>query len=282
MGIVLRGNFLILQGTPEKTSVLKLKILSLIKEIKEGKALDKKTLERNVDLINQVPTVTDKEVIVTPKRLVKPRTFGQLQYLKALNEFDIVACIGPAGTGKTYLAVAKAIELLKKGAVRKVILTRPAVEAGEKLGFLPGDFKEKVDPYLRPLYDALHELMPYDKIKYYIEDCTVEIAPLAYMRGRNLDNSFIILDEAQNTGKTQMKMFLTRIGVGSRACITGDITQIDLEDPNLSGLLHILSLLSEIRGIKFVELSESDVVRHPLVKEIVKAYEMETLSRKKN
>ncbi len=272
--IVLRGNNIILCGEPEKISLLKLKILSLIKEIKEGKTISKEDLGSP----NPSPTVTDKQVIVTSKRLIKPRTSGQVEYLKALNSFDVIVCIGPAGTGKTYLAVAKAVELLKKGVFRRIILTRPAVEAGERLGFLPGDFKEKVEPYLRPLYDALYELMPHDKIRHCIEDHTIEVAPLAYMRGRNLDNSFVILDEAQNTGKGQMKMFLTRLGIGSKACITGDITQIDLENPNLSGLLHIQQVLSGIRGIKFVKLSKSDILRHPLVKKIVEAYENETES----
>ncbi|MDI6840893.1 MAG: PhoH family protein [bacterium] len=264
--IVLRGEDVILQGEPDKLSILKEEILSLIKKSKAGRGL-----------INQTPTkeYTGAEVLVTPKCIVKPRTTGQVQYLKALDKFDIVACIGPAGTGKTYLAVAKAVDLLRKGAVHRVILTRPAVEAGERLGFLPGDFKEKIDPYLRPLYDALYELMPYDKIKHYIEERVIEIAPLAYMRGRNLDNSFVILDEGQNTQKIQMKMFLTRLGIGSRTCITGDVTQIDLQDSKESGLLHIQRILSGISGIKFVWLSEKDIVRHPLVRKIVKAYEKE-------
>lgn len=255
--IILRGSGIILQGEPNRTRNLKLKILSLIEEIKTGKVVNKEA----------------KEILITPKGLVKPRSVGQARYLKALGEFDIVVCIGPAGTGKTYLAVAKAVELLKNEAVHRIILTRPAVEAGERLGFLPGDFREKVDPYLRPLYDALYELIPYDKIKQHIEEKRIEVAPLAYMRGRNLDNSFVILDEAQNTGRIQMKMFLTRMGINSKLCITGDITQIDLPMPNESGLLHIKHLLKGIKGIKFVELTEEDIVRHPLVKEIVKAYE---------
>lgn len=263
--IILRGNTIILQGNSEKTLRLKLKILSLIEEIKAGKLIDKES-------ITQVNGIT---ILTTPKGLVKPRSPGQIKYLNALEKFDIVICIGPAGTGKTYLAVAKAVESLKEGIVHRIILTRPAVEAGERLGFLPGDFKEKVDPYLRPLYDALYELMLYDKIKQYIEERKIEIAPLAYMRGRNLDNSFVILDEAQNTGKIQMKMFLTRMGLNSKLCIIGDITQIDLPNPKESGLLHVKHLLREVRGIRFVELTGVDIVRHPLVKEIVEAYETE-------
>ncbi len=275
--IILRGDNIFLNGESQKISLLKLKFLSLIKEVKNGRTISKEDLSSS----SQIPTVTNKQLIVTPRKSVKPRTPGQIRYLKALNDFDIVACTGPAGTGKTYLAVAKAVELFEKGLFRRIILTRPAVETGEKLGFLPGDFKEKVDPYLRPLYDALHELMYHEKIRHCIEDHTIEVAPLAYMRGRNLDNSFIILDEAQNTGKIQMKMFLTRLGIGSKTCITGDTTQIDLENLNLSGLLHIQHVLSGIQGIKFVKLENTDIVRHPLVKKIVEAYEVEVNSKKR-
>jgi phosphate starvation-inducible PhoH-like protein len=263
--ITLRGDTIILQGEPKRTLSLKLKILSLIEEIKTGGSITKEDVQQ------------DKRtaLILASSGPVKPRSSEQAQYIKALGRSDLVVCTGPAGTGKTFLAVARASELLKRGVVRRIVLTRPAVEAGEKLGFLPGDFKEKVDPYLRPLYDALHELIPYEKIKRYIEDKRIEIAPLAYMRGRNLDNSFIILDEAQNTRKSQMKMFLTRLGIGSKACVTGDVTQIDLHDPMESGLVHIKSLFADVKGIEFVELTEESIVRHPLVREIVKAYESE-------
>lgn len=283
--IVLRGEKLLLQGESENIARLKEEFLSLIKEVKKGKIinLDATTVpytrtsscvreNANDDIKTTTPFCKQ---ITTPRTIVKPRTSGQVEYLQALDEFDIVVCIGPAGTGKTYLSVAKAVEFLKDGKVHKIILTRPAIEAGEKLGFLPGDFKEKVDPYLRPLYDALYELMPPDKIRRYVEERAIEVIPLAYMRGRNLDNSFIILDEAQNAKKTQMKMFLTRIGIGSKVCITGDITQIDLQNSLDSGLTHIQQLLQDIPQIKFIYLSDKDIVRHPLVIEIVKAYERE-------
>ena len=267
--IVVRGENIILQGNPEKLALLKSKILSLAKEIKNGKVISK----LDIELENNKKLAPN---LLTPKGIVRPRSPGQEKYLKALDKYDIVVCIGPAGTGKTYLAVAKAVNLLRSGRIHRVILTRPAVEAGERLGFLPGDYKEKIDPYLRPLYDALYELTPYGKIKRYIEERVIEIAPLAYMRGRNLEDSYVILDEAQNTGKKQMKMFLTRLGINSRACITGDITQADLPDSVESGLAHIQRILPHVSGIKFINLSEKDIVRHKLVKEIVKAYEKET------
>ncbi|WP_199562199.1 PhoH family protein [Petrotoga sp. 9PW.55.5.1] len=202
------------------------------------------------------------------------KTEGQANYIDYLKNNDIVFSIGPAGTGKTYLAVAMAVDYLRSGKVQRIILTRPAVEAGEKLGFLPGNFYEKVDPYLRPLYDALLDFMDSDKLVSYREKGIIEILPLAYMRGRTLNNSFIILDEAQNTTYQQMKMFLTRIGFNSRVVITGDITQIDLEKKKDSGLLSVKKVLGEsISGIKFIELSNNDVVRNPLVKKIIRAYE---------
>ncbi len=203
---------------------------------------------------------------------VKPRTKGQERYWKLLSKYDIVFAIGPAGTGKTYLAVAKGIELLKNRLVGKLILVRPAVEAGESLGFLPGDMKEKVDPYLRPIYDALYDILGVEKTKKYMERDIIEVAPLAYMRGRTLNNAFIIMDEAQNTTHAQMKMFLTRIGTGSRAVITGDITQIDLERREHSGLVEIIDILKNVEGIGFIHLTEKDVVRHHLVGKILEAY----------
>ncbi len=207
-----------------------------------------------------------------PKISVKPRTKGQEKYLKKLNKSDIVIAIGPAGTGKTFLAVAKALDALLKREVKKIILTRPAVEAGENLGFLPGDLKEKVDPYLRPLYDALYAMLERDRVNRYIKDEIIEIAPLAYMRGRTLANSFLILDEAQNTTSMQMKMFLTRLGVNSKAIITGDITQIDLESHSPSGLIQLEYIVKDIKAIETVKLTSADVVRHPLVKDIINAY----------
>ena len=203
---------------------------------------------------------------------IRPKTVGQAKYVQAIRENDIVFGIGPSGTGKTYLAVAIAIDHLKRGRCHRLILTRPAVEAGEELGFLPGDIEAKVSPYLRPLYDAIFDMIPYEEVKRLMENGRIEIAPLAFMRGRTLNNSFIILDEAQNTTATQMKMFLTRLGFKSKAVITGDITQIDLQRGK-SGLKEVQKILKDIEGIAFVYLDKRDVVRHPLVKKIIEAYE---------
>ena len=207
------------------------------------------------------------------RKSVKARTPTQAEYLKALQDHDVVFAIGPAGTGKTYLAVAAAVHALRQKRVDRIILVRPAVEAGESLGFLPGDMQEKVDPYLRPMYDALADLMSYDKMRRYIELGVIEIAPLAFMRGRTLHNSFVILDEAQNTTVRQMKMFLTRMGVNSRAVITGDVTQIDLRVPDSSGLVRIQTILGGLPGVKFVYFHPEDVVRHRLVRDIIRAFE---------
>ncbi len=206
------------------------------------------------------------------RRAIKPKSPGQDKYLAAMRERDIVVGIGPAGTGKTYLAVAAAVEALNRKRIRRIILTRPAVEAGEALGFLPGDIREKVDPYLRPLYDALEDMMPRDRVRRAIEDRVIEVAPLAYMRGRTLSDAFLILDEAQNATTAQMKMFLTRLGLNSKTVITGDKTQIDLPRPEDSGLLEIEEVLRDVVGIDFVYLDDADVVRHRLVKEIIRAY----------
>ncbi|MDX1945480.1 MAG: PhoH family protein [Pirellulaceae bacterium] len=227
--------------------------------------------------------VTGKRVVTTPpidvvnaaKRIV-PRTGGQARYVQAIREHDITFAVGPAGTGKTYLAVAVAVEALKHHQIRKIVLVRPAVEAGESLGFLPGDLHAKINPYLRPLLDALHEMVDYDQMKRYMEQDVIEVVPLAYMRGRTLNEAFIILDEAQNTTVSQMKMFLTRMGQGSKIVISGDTTQIDLPRPSASGLIDALSRLRDIEGIQIVQLSKSDIVRHRLVQEIVRAYEEET------
>ncbi|ODM28020.1 phosphate starvation-inducible protein PhoH [Clostridium sp. Bc-iso-3] len=206
-------------------------------------------------------------------RQIKSKTHGQKIYVDAIKENDIVFGIGPAGTGKTFLAVAMAVTAFRNKEVNRIVLTRPAVEAGEKLGFLPGDLQNKVDPYLRPLYDALYEMMGADTYHKYLEKGMIEVAPLAYMRGRTLDDSFIILDEAQNTTPEQMKMFLTRIGFGSKAVITGDITQIDLPGDKKSGLKEVMKVLKDVKGISFVQLSDRDVVRHELVQRIIQAYE---------
>lgn len=215
----------------------------------------------------------DNIILYRKSDFIKPRTATQTEYMKKVQDNDIVFAIGPAGTGKTYLAVAFAVSALKSKQISKIVLSRPAVEAGESLGFLPGDLSEKIDPYLKPLYDALEDMVPFEKLKSYLEKNTIEIVPLAYMRGRTLNNSFVILDEAQNATNVQMKMFLTRLGPNSKAIITGDITQIDLPGKEHSGLVQIQSVLKGIPDIEFVYFNKSDVVRHKLVKDIIDAYE---------
>jgi len=215
----------------------------------------------------------DAVQINTHGKPIRPKTLGQLRYVQAIKKNDIVFSIGPAGTGKTYLAMAMAVAELKRKKINRLILCRPAVEAGENLGFLPGDLQEKVDPYLRPLYDALYDILGFEIFKRYMEKGTIEVAPLAYMRGRTLDDAFVILDEAQNTTKEQMKMFITRLGFNSKMVITGDITQVDLPPDKSSGLIYVSNILKEIEGIEFVYLSEKDVVRNPLVQKIILAYE---------
>jgi phosphate starvation-inducible PhoH-like protein len=218
-------------------------------------------------------TANDSPVLKTRKTDLRGRTPHQSQYLRSIMEHDVTFGVGPAGTGKTYLAVACAVDALERDAVRRIVLTRPAVEAGERLGFLPGDLAQKVDPYLRPLYDALYDLMGFDRTQKMFEKQAIEIAPLAYMRGRTLNHAFIILDEAQNTTPEQMKMFLTRIGFGSKAVVTGDITQVDLQRGQKSGLVDAIDVLSSVRGIAFTRFTSADVVRHPLVGRIVDAYD---------
>jgi phosphate starvation-inducible PhoH-like protein len=221
----------------------------------------------------------DKVYISSKKRIITPKSIAQKQYIDAIRKHDMVFGIGPAGTGKTYLAMAMAVSFLMDRRVNRIVLTRPAVEAGEKLGFLPGDLVEKVNPYLRPVYDALYDMMDFDKVQGLMEKGIIEVAPLAFMRGRTLNDSFVILDEAQNTTSEQMKMFVTRLGWGAKAVITGDVTQIDLPSGKASGLVEVEQILSSTEGIQFVYFSEIDVVRHPLVSEIIKAYNH--LSRKK-
>ena len=223
--------------------------------------------------VNLEDIFLDTVYISSQKKVVTPKSVVQKEYIDVIRKYDMVIGIGPAGTGKTYLAMAMALSFLMKKEVKRIVLTRPAVEAGEKLGFLPGDLYEKVNPYLRPLYDALHDMLDFDQASKLVERGIIEVAPLAFMRGRTLNDSFVILDEAQNTKPEQMKMFLTRMGFGSKVVITGDITQVDLPDGKQSGLIQIRDVLKKIKGIKFVYFSEKDVIRHPLVQDIIKAYE---------
>ncbi|MGE5467474.1 MAG: PhoH family protein [Ignavibacteria bacterium] len=226
-----------------------------------------------VELRNRSQATQPPVSLLTRKSDLHGRTKNQVQYLRQIQEHDITFGIGPAGTGKTYLAVASAVDAFERDMVQRIVLTRPAVEAGERLGFLPGDLAQKVDPYLRPLYDALYDLMGFDKVARMFEKQTIEIAPLAYMRGRTLNHAFIILDEAQNTTPEQMKMFLTRIGIGAKAVVTGDVTQMDLPKGHKSGLIEARRILSGVRGLAFTDFDAADVVRHPLVARIVAAYE---------
>ena len=235
-----------------------------------------------IELANRGQAGQSTPGLLTRKPELHGRTPRQVQYLRQIQEHDITFGIGPAGTGKTYLAVASAVDAFERDQVSRIVLTRPAVEAGERLGFLPGDLAQKIDPYLRPLYDALYDLMGFDKVAKLFERQAIEIAPLAYMRGRTLNHAFIILDEAQNTTPEQMKMFLTRIGIGAKAVITGDVTQIDLARGMKSGLIEASRILREVRGIAFTEFEASDVVRHPLVARIVAAYEQHDKKRESN
>ena len=277
--VVARGNELILQGEANDIDEADKIISQLILMLNRNGSLstdDIKTVSRltSWQINGDSPKQTLESVILyTKNNEIKSRTDGQEAYWQSTKINDIVFAIGPAGTGKTYLAVAVAIAKLKEKEVDRIILCRPAVEAGENLGFLPGDFRDKVDPYLRPLYDALYDMVPSDKLKRQLETQVIEIAPLAFMRGRTLNNCFVILDEAQNTTPLQMKMFLTRLGANSKAIITGDITQIDLPPKVESGLIQITKILKNVDGIDFVHLTDKDVVRHKLVREIINAYE---------
>jgi phosphate starvation-inducible protein PhoH and related proteins len=278
--IVARGDSVVIQGDEEDVKNLEALFIDLINYLNRTGQLTERYVLYAIGMVKQdgVGPSNDlhAEALVTSiftRESIKPRTLGQKDYTQAMESYDIVFVIGPAGTGKTYLAVAKAVAALKQKNVGRVVLVRPAVEAGENLGFLPGDIRAKVDPYLRPVYDALHDMLPAEKIRKLMEMGVIEIVPLAFMRGRTLNNSFVILDEAQNTTVAQMKMFLTRLGEGSRAVITGDITQIDLDDKKGSGLVQIQKILEGVKGIEFVYLTEKDVVRHRLVQEIIKAYE---------
>ncbi len=280
VNIVIRDGELKISGEAENVSKASRTIVSLISMINKGEILNDQSIDYVVSLVddgdeNQLSKLSDTDCIcITSKgRPVKPKTLGQQKYVEAIKDNTVVLAIGPAGTGKTYLAVAMAVMAFRAKEVNRIVLTRPAVEAGEKLGFLPGDIQQKVDPYLRPLYDALFDMLGAENFMKYQERGNIEVAPLAYMRGRTLDDSFIILDEAQNTTPEQMKMFLTRLGFNSKAVVTGDITQIDLADKKTSGLKEASQVLKNVDDISIVTLNEKDVVRHKLVQAIIKAYD---------
>ena len=270
-----RGNKIKIIGTKSSIKDTKEEILLLFEQAKKGLEIDEdKIMEtRSMKILKIDPDDQMNLFFQTKKRKILPRSQNQKNYFQLLNSKDIVFAYGPAGTGKTFLAVAKAVASLQQGLVKKIILSRPAVEAGEKLGFLPGDLKEKVDPFLRPIYDALYEMMPYDQVEKKIANNTIEIAPIAFMRGRTLEDCYIILDEAQNTTKIQMKMFLTRLGKNSKMVVVGDNTQIDLISKNESGLIEASIKLKKIDDIGFIELDQRDVIRHEVVRKIINAYE---------
>ncbi len=277
--IFCRGNSIMIKGNRISNEKVKDAIEYLIDRYKIDKKIDKNDIisSLNKDMINDTKNSSIiqplEEVIKTPKRSVIPRTKKQKEYVRALKTSQIIMSLGPAGTGKTYLAVAVALTMLLEKKVERIILSRPAVEAGERLGFLPGDMKDKIDPYLRPLYDSLHDLLDYEKIQRKIETGEIEIAPIAFMRGRTLKNSFAILDEAQNATRTQIKMFLTRIGENSKLVVNGDPSQIDLPNKNQSGLVESQNILQGIKEISVVNFDHNDVIRHPLVAKIVEAYQ---------
>ena len=270
-----RGNSILIKSNPEKNEIIKNAIKFLANQFINNGSIENKDILSSVDnfMINEkVKNNNVTDIIKTPKKSIIPRSEKQKEYVRALRQNDIIISAGPAGTGKTFLAVAVGLTLLLEKKIERIILSRPAVEAGERLGFLPGDMKEKVDPYLRPLYDSLYDLFDFEKIQRMIEIGDIEIAPLAFMRGRTLKNSFAILDEAQNASDTQIKMFLTRIGENSKIVVNGDPTQIDLPNKNMSGLVRSKQLLGHLNEIAVVDFDHSDVVRHPLVSKIVKAY----------
>lgn len=277
--IIARGDAILLQGSAQEVSMIERVFSELSFVLSKARTLTRNDVTNVIDIISAGKEVTqnvgelESIVLFTHNQPIRVKTPTQIQYYNAVKKNDIVFAIGPAGTGKTYLAVAMAIAALKNREVTKIILARPAVEAGESLGFLPGDLSQKVDPYLRPLYDAAEEMMTVEKLKSYVERNIVEVVPLAYMRGRTLNNAFVILDEAQNATATQMKMFLTRIGNGSKSVITGDVSQIDLPPKVQSGLVEIQKILKGIEGIEMVYFEKKDVLRHRLVRDIINAYE---------
>lgn len=279
VSIVTRGEDILVSGELAKAEMVEETLFVLLKLVRKGIKISERDIVYAVQLaeknmLDELSELYEEDIAVTAKgKPIRVKTLGQRHYVQSMRKRDLVFGIGPAGTGKTYLAVVMAVNALKEGKMKKIVLTRPAVEAGESLGFLPGDLKEKVDPYLRPLYDALHDLLGAEHTERLIERGTIEIAPLAYMRGRTLDESFVILDEAQNTTPEQMKMFITRLGFGSKMVITGDLTQIDLPRGKESGLKVTEKRLESVKGIDFIYLKQLDVVRHPLVQRIIEAYE---------
>ena len=287
VSVVSRGSELKIQGDEENCALAQRAVNGLLTLVSKGETLGEQNVRYVISLVKEgnddkLSQVGGDCVCITAKgKPVKAKTLGQKKYIEAIKNNTIVIGVGPAGTGKTYLAVAMAVSAFRAKEVNRIILTRPAVEAGEKLGFLPGDLQQKVDPYLRPLYDALYDMLGPESFQRYQERGNIEVAPLAYMRGRTLDDSFIILDEAQNTTTEQMKMFLTRLGFNSKIVVTGDITQIDLPDGKRSGLVDIIKILKNIDDIQTVRFSEKDVVRHRLVQDIIKAYEKYEEARKR-
>ncbi|MAT59150.1 MAG: phosphate starvation-inducible protein PhoH [Ignavibacteriae bacterium] len=276
--ITVRGENVYIKGVLEEVESVEKVFKEMIYVLNTSGKLSENDVRTIINLTSQgKEVINEKEIdniiLYTKKDVIKAKTPTQIEYVNIVQKNDICFAIGPAGTGKTYLAVALAVASLKKGIVQRIVLARPAVEAGESLGFLPGDFKEKIDPYLRPLYDALQDMLPADQLSNYMLKGIIEIVPLAYMRGRTLNNAYVILDEAQNATTTQMKMFLTRLGPNSKSIITGDITQIDLPSKTQSGLVQVQSILGTVEGVGFVYFKKSDVVRHKLVKDIIDAYE---------
>jgi phosphate starvation-inducible PhoH-like protein len=276
--LVVRGGEVSITGTEEEVDTLQHLFAVLLELVRKGTTIHEREIGYAIEMAKkgaaeELLELFTEDIAMTAKgKPIRVKTLGQRFYVQAIRKYDIVFGIGPAGTGKTYLAVVMAVMALKKGKVHKIVLTRPAVEAGENLGFLPGDLQEKVDPYLRPLYDALYDVMGVESVQKAMERGIIEVAPLAYMRGRTLDDSFVILDEAQNTTPEQMKMFLTRLGFGSKMVVTGDVTQIDLPRGKTSGLNEAVRILQDIKDISFVFLTEQDVVRHHLVQKIIAAY----------
>lgn len=288
VSVISRGSDIKINGEPEDVAKAVKAVNSLLMLLNRGETLNEQNVRYVISLVDKgdeekIVTMSGDCICITSKgKPVKPKTLGQKKYVEAIKNNTVVIGVGPAGTGKTYLAVAMAVNAFRAKEVNRIILTRPAVEAGEKLGFLPGDLQSKVDPYLRPLYDALFDMLGAENFNKYLERGNIEVAPLAYMRGRTLDDSFIILDEAQNTTPEQMKMFLTRMGFNSKVVVTGDVTQIDLPDGKRSGLVEVTKILKNMEQIEIVRFNEQDVVRHKLVQDIIRAYEKYEEAKKRH